>query len=204
MEMYTMQQLSTRWGISYQAARMFIFRHREELEGHIQVATKGRQQYLDEVAVKMLEERRRSAPIILKHDDQVEEIEDLRQKMETLRSLYEQSQAELVASQKQALSIHERALEIQTKYTALIEQRDQDAEQMRQTIAEEIRTSARAEVETEIRKEVSAQVDKLEQQHKTDLETIQDLRRQLQAAQQHTSPTERTRTPLRALFSRKR
>ena len=75
MELVTIKQFADSQGISYEAVRKQVVRYSEELSGH--VVRKNRTQYLDEVAVKFLQERRRESPIILQNMDQGEEISRL-------------------------------------------------------------------------------------------------------------------------------
>lgn len=192
MEFMTIRQVAASCNVSYEAIRKSVSRYSKDLEGHITTEPHGKTIYLDEYAVIFLKERRRLHPVVARSTDQQEEIDTLRNNLEQSRIRYEELQAKLSQALEKVVSSQEQALQIQNKYLALIEQREHEAEQVRQ------------QIETEIQKEVSAQVDKLEQQHEADVKTIEALRKELEVMRQHTSPTERNRSPLQALFRRKR
>lgn len=124
----TIAELADKWGISYQAARKFVQRHQKEIAEHIHRPNKGRLQTIDETGVKMLEERRQSRPVIVRYNDRTEEIDELRKQLESLRALYNQSQAKLVAVQNKVIEMHEQAEEalvITGKYNLLMMDHEQ-------------------------------------------------------------------------------
>ncbi len=67
MDVMTLKQYAEMKGITYEAVRKQIVRYQKELEGH--VLKKGRTQYLDEVAVEFLSDRRRQSPVVVAMED---------------------------------------------------------------------------------------------------------------------------------------
>ena len=108
MELVTIKQFADSQGISYEAVRKQLHKYSEELSGH--VIPKDRTRYLDEVAVKFLQERRRESPIILQNMDQGEEISRLMDQVEYLRAQLVSAQNKLLESQERIISLKLRRL----------------------------------------------------------------------------------------------
>lgn len=69
-------------GVTYEAVRQSVKRYSTELEGHIH--QEGRTQFLDDEAVKFLDEHRNRNPVVIIQQDKDEQIEQLRQEKEAL------------------------------------------------------------------------------------------------------------------------
>lgn len=68
--------------MTYEAVRQSVKRYGDELEGHIH--QEGRTQFLDDEAVKILDEHRAKNPIVIIQQDKDDLIEQLRQEKEAL------------------------------------------------------------------------------------------------------------------------
>ena len=66
--------------ITYEAVRAQVKRYREELDDHI--IQDGRTQYLDEIAVAFLDERRQKNPVVVYQQSKDEAIEAMRLELE--------------------------------------------------------------------------------------------------------------------------
>ena len=66
--------------ITYEAVRSQVKRYREQLEDHI--IQDGRTQYLDDIAVAFLDERRQKNPVVMYQQSKDEAIEEMRRKLE--------------------------------------------------------------------------------------------------------------------------
>ena len=134
MELVTIKQFADSQGISYEAVRKQVVRYSEELSGH--VIRKDRTRYLDEVAVKFLQERRRESPIILQNMDQGEEISRLMDQVESLRAQLVSAQNKLLESQERIISLQDeaqKALEDKARYTALLEDNETQKKKLQET-----------------------------------------------------------------------
>ena len=134
MELVTIREFADLQGITYEAVRKQVVRFSEELSGH--VVRKNRTQYLDEVAVKFLQERRRESPIILQNMDQGEEISRLMDQVESLRAQLVSAQNKLLESQERIISLQDeaqKALEDKARYTALLEDNETKEKKLQET-----------------------------------------------------------------------
>ena len=134
MELVTIKQFADSQGISYEAVRKQLHKYSEELSGH--VIPKDRTRYLDEVAVKFLQERRRESPIILQNMDQGEEISRLMDQVESLRAQLVSAQNKLLESQERIISLQDeaqKALEDRARYTALLEDNETQKKKLQET-----------------------------------------------------------------------
>ena len=134
MELVTIKQFADSQGISYEAVRKQLHKYSEELSGH--VIRKDRTRYLDEVAVKFLQERRRESPIILQNMDQGEEISRLMDQVESLRAQLVSVQNKLLESQERIISLQDeaqKALEDKARYTALLEDNEAKEKKLQET-----------------------------------------------------------------------
>ena len=134
MELVTIKQFADSQGISYEAVRKQLHKYSEELSGH--VIRKDRTRYLDEVAVKFLQERRRESPIILQNMDQGEEISRLQAQLESMRAQLVSAQNKLLESQERIISLQDeaqKALEDRARYTALLEDNETQKKKLQET-----------------------------------------------------------------------
>lgn len=93
----------------------------EKLEGHIHELTLGNKQakFLDEEAIKILDEASKQTPSVAIIDCKDERIEELEKELEELRTKYEESQNKLIQAQSMIISNNEKLLEMSEKMLAL-------------------------------------------------------------------------------------
>lgn len=82
--MQTIKEYAIAAGISYQAARKTVEKYADDLKGH--VVTQGRTRYLDDEAVRVLNEHRAPKTLILGAESQRAEIERLRSENDDLKN----------------------------------------------------------------------------------------------------------------------
>lgn len=182
--MLSLRQIAERQNVSYEAIRKQVVRYEEDLKGHI--AVKNRTQYLDEWAVKFLQDRRRESPVVIVNQEKEEELKDLKDQVETLRTQLLTAQKELLKSQEERLKAQDQiillqeesrtTLEARIKYTALLEENKAKEAEL---------TVAKSRIE-DLQKEHDEDRDKLEEILKlreTDQVTIEDLRKERDEAQ---------------------
>ena len=177
MELVTLKQYAEDQKISYEAVRKQVVRYAEELSDH--VIKKDRTQYLDEVAVKFLTEKRRESPIVLVNMDQSEENQRLKEQLEMLKAQLMTAQNELLKEKDRVIELQDEAkktIEDRAKYTALLE--DNKAKD------EKIGNLSRQIVEKDGQIEsIQKEADSLRKQSEEDKKTIEDLSRERDEAQ---------------------
>ena len=134
MELVTIKQFADSQGISYEAVRKQLQKYSEELSGH--VIRKDRTRYLDEKAVEFLQERRRESPIVLQTIDQGEEIGRLQDQVESLKAQLVTAQNKLLEAQERVISLQDeaqKALEDRARYTALLEDHEDQKRKLQET-----------------------------------------------------------------------
>ena len=107
-------------GISYEAARQQVNRHKDALEGHIM--REGRTQYLDDIAVGILDETRTKQPIIMQEVNDRQELEDLRAQNATLL-------LKITELQDQLLSERAKVVQHKKKMMGMLDSSDEDTNQ---------------------------------------------------------------------------
>ena len=134
MELVTIKQFADSQGITYEAVRRQVARYSEELSDHI--IRQNRTQYLDEKAVEFLKERRRESPIVLQTIDQGEEIGRLQDQVESLKAQLVTAQNKLLEAQEKVISLQDeaqKALEDRARYTALLEDHEDQKRKLQET-----------------------------------------------------------------------
>lgn len=134
MELVTIKQFADSQGITYEAVRRQVARYSEELSDHI--IRQNRTQYLDEKAVEFLKERRRESPIVLQNMDQGEEIGRLQDQVESLKAQLVTAQNKLLEAQERVISLQDeaqKALEDRARYTALLEDHEDQKRKLQET-----------------------------------------------------------------------
>lgn len=81
MNVISLRDYAEQKNISYEAVRQQVARYKVELEGH--VIKDGRQRFLDEEAVAILDGKRNKSPVTIIQQNKDDEIEALRQQKET-------------------------------------------------------------------------------------------------------------------------
>ena len=182
--MLSLRQFAERQNVSYEAIRKQVVRYEKELKGHISV--KNRTQYLDDWAVKFLQERRRENPVVIVGQEKEEELKSLKDQVETLRTQLLTTQKEFLKSQEERLKAQDqiillqeesrKTLEARIKYTALLEENKAKEAEL---------TVAKSRIE-DLQKEHDEDRGKLEEILKLredDRKTIEDLQRERDDAQ---------------------
>lgn len=85
MNVITLNDYAKQHNISYEAVRQQVVRYASELEGHL--IKDGRQQFLDEEAVAFLDAKRQKNPVVIIQQNKDEEIEELKNLVENLRTV---------------------------------------------------------------------------------------------------------------------
>ena len=154
MSAITLAQYAENNHITYESVRQSVNRYRDQLGDHI--FKQGRTQFLDEEAVKILDERRRLSPVVVVNEDRVAELESLRAEVEELRTkLIETQDKALALSEKYIALESDRALVAETR-AELTESRMEAREQERRAmVAEAALTAANEEIQR-LRADLSA------------------------------------------------
>lgn len=172
MELMSIREFADLQGITYEACRKQVARYSEELSGH--VIQKNRTRYLDEVAVKFLQERRRESPIILQNMDQGEEISRLQEQMDALKAQLVSAQNKLLESQERIISLQDeiqKTLEDKARYTALLEDNEAKEKKLQET------ESLLSEIQR-ARDDDQRTIEEIRRQQDEDRKTIEDLQKQ--------------------------
>lgn len=82
IQMISIKDYAQENGVSYEAVRQQVVRYKEELAGHIR--KQGRTQYLDDVAVAILNDHRAQNPVVVYNKDAGEQLRSLQAKVEEL------------------------------------------------------------------------------------------------------------------------
>ena len=189
--MLSLRQFAERQNVSYEAIRKQVVRYEKELKGHISV--KNRTQYLDDWAVKFLQERRRENPVVIVGQEKEEELKNLKDQVETLRTQLLEVQKELLKSREEHLKAQDRIIELQdeakktiedrAKYTALLE--ENKAKESELTVAKSQIEFLQTTIDG-VRKdwmEDQKTIEDLQKLRETDQKTIEDLRKERDDAQ---------------------
>lgn len=105
----SIKDYASRKSVSYEAVRKQVVRYKDELDEHITVVN--RTQYLDQFAVEFLDRKRAESPIIVQEEARIDEIEELKAKVEALTN--------------QLLTNQQKLVELQDIRVNLIEQNNQ-------------------------------------------------------------------------------
>lgn len=139
--MISLKEYAKKNHITYEAVRAQVKRYRAELDDHI--IQDGRTQYLDDVAVAFLDERRQKNPVVVYQQSKDETIEAMRQELE---GAYKKiaTQADRIAELQQfKIETMERRQELEDARTAQ-ERRSQELLQREAAMDEEVRAAVQA------------------------------------------------------------
>ena len=124
-------EYAKRHNVTYEAVRQQVVRYKKDLEGHI--TKKGNAQYLDDEAVKFLDEKRQDNPVVVIQADKDETIERLEREksnllIELARSKDEtaRSREEVAEGLKKQLVLLEEKSELQTKLQLIETQQENE------------------------------------------------------------------------------
>lgn len=130
--------------VTYEAVRAQVKRYQDELAGHL--IKDGRQQFLDDVAVAFLDERRQKNPVVVYQQSKDEAIEELRQEREALYKKIAMQADEINTLQRFKIETMEKRQQLEDAKTAQ-ERRQRELDQREADIAEEVRTAVQEATE---------------------------------------------------------
>lgn len=116
--MTTIKEYAKEHDVSYEAVRKQVERYKKELDKHI--IKKNRTQYLDDVAVNFLNERRAEKQIIIADTDTVE-LEELRIENERLKAEQDILKNQIIALQGELLKEKDSVKQLQIEKIELLE-----------------------------------------------------------------------------------
>lgn len=108
----TIKEYANNRGITYEAARQAVKRHRDELGEHASTPGKKQALELDEVAVELLDGWRSSSPIVILAETQADELDRLRRENDLLKD-------QVIALQDQLLQERASAAALTVRVEAL-------------------------------------------------------------------------------------
>lgn len=108
----TIKEYAASRGVTYEAVRQVVKRHREELGEHAASPGKNQALELDAVAVELLDGWRASSPVVVLAASQSEELERLRRENDALKN-------QVIALQGQLLQERSAAAELSGRVEAL-------------------------------------------------------------------------------------
>lgn len=149
MSIISLKDYAKQKNISYEAVRQQVVRYGVELGEHI--IKDGRQQFLDDVAVAFLDERRKKNPVAIYQIEKDDEIDRLENENKELL-------LKLAAAQEQTIKLQEEYRQISEK-AAKIALLESDNEAARSRAAEAER---RADVADQARREVESAFERLQ------------------------------------------
>lgn len=103
--MITINEYAADHQVSYEAIRRQLVRYENDLAGH--VITQGKKKYLDDVAVKFLDGKRKGNPIAVRHEAEHNESDMMKAQIDALKN--------------ELLSAQQKIIEMQTANQLLIE-----------------------------------------------------------------------------------
>lgn len=140
MDYTSLKEFAEQHNISYEAARKSFTRYAKDLEGH--TVMKDRTRMLDEYAVKYLEEKRRSSPIITIVEGSREDVKRLEEEVAALREQLLSAREDYIQLQNKHVRAQNRIIDLQeTAREALImrekyEQQQKEVDTIRREAAE--------------------------------------------------------------------
>ena len=106
--MISLKDYAEKHSVSYEAVRKQVNRYREDLGEHIYKVE--RTQYLDEEGEAFLDEKRASNPVVVVAHDKDEQIEELKQQNEALKTKVMQLQDLLISRDAKVMELQDRLL----------------------------------------------------------------------------------------------
>ena len=163
--------------ITYEAVRQQIKRYREQLDDHI--IQDGRTQFLDDIAVAFLDEKRQKNPVVVYQQGKDEQIEELQQevtrllrKQEALRDQIDELKEYKMLAEKERLALEDartaqerRQQELLLREAAMDEEVKtavQEATEAQKTELDELRVKEIEKVRSEAQKAAEVQIKKVE------------------------------------------
>ena len=171
--MISLKEYAKQNHITYEAVRAQVKRYREQLDDHI--IQDGRSQYLDDIAVAFLDERRQKNPVVVYQQSKDEAIEELRLEREGLYKQIADQAMVITALQQFKIDTMERRQELEDARTAQ-ERRERELQVREDGFAQEL-AAARQEASEEAQKaaeeKAAQELAKVQQQHQDELTEVQ-------------------------------
>jgi len=117
--MLSLKQYAEQKNISYEAVRKQVKRYKTELGDHIHLV--GRTQFLDDIAIEFLDDRRKSNPVVLIQEDKNERIQHLEAENKALLLKISELQEARLRDQEARLQDKEQIQQLQQEKLALLE-----------------------------------------------------------------------------------
>ena len=144
MNLMSLKDYAAKHNVTYEAVRQQVNRYQDKLEDHI--VRQGRQQFLDEWAVKFLDEHRAKNPVVIYQASQGEEIQRLQAENEALLKKVA-AQADRLADLSQWKADNALAIAAATQTQLLLEGTRAELEQAKQEAAAREEDAAKARQE---------------------------------------------------------
>lgn len=109
-DMVSIKEYAESKNVSYEAVRRQVKRYSKELNNHVQKV--GRTQYLDDVAVSFLDERRQTNPVVVFEKNKDEEIERLKEENRKLLLKVTELQEQLLEEKNKITLLQEEKIEL--------------------------------------------------------------------------------------------
>ena len=142
--MISLKDYAKQNNITYEAVRAQVKRYHQELEDHI--VRDGRTQYLDDVAVAFLDERRQKNPVVVYQQSKDEAIEAMRLKLEDAYRKIADQAVRITELQQFKLDTMEQRHLLEDAQAAQ-ERRERELAEREANIAEEIKTASQEAAE---------------------------------------------------------
>ena len=171
--MLTFKDYAEMNGVTYEAVRSQVKRYEKELDGHIRKV--GRKQFLDDVAIAFLDEKRQDHPVILKEQGKDDLIASLEAQVKHLLAENARLANEAAAAQKDAREIEKEnnALRLENKDVKFLQESVRSKDELIATQNAKI-----AEISLENKKKDESLTES-EKQLKTASDEVSELQREV-------------------------
>lgn len=166
MEVITIQELATQWGLTYEAVRQQVAKYKGELEGHVNKT--GGRTFLDTYAVDFIQSKRQPLPVVV---DNVE----LKAELAEAKTLANRSKEELLQAKEMIISLQQRINESQK---LLIDK----GEEQTKLVTDKIQAEAELKLLKGRYEDLQAQYSKLQAQFDSIQKDLQETKDQVSAA----------------------
>ena len=157
-------------GVSYEAVRQQVKRYQNELEGHIH--QEGRTQFLDDVAVAILNDHRAKNPTVLYDKGRDETIQQLRKEVDDLTAELDFYKTKLIQTQERLLLTEgaQARLEASESETKILREFLKDAKDEIQVLKDE-----KTDAVDQVRREYGEKIEELKDSFKQDLQKAKEV-----------------------------
>lgn len=191
MNVITIRDYARQHGVSYEAVRKQVVQYRKELNDHI--IMQGRKQYLDDEAVRILDDHRKKSAVSVVVEDRSVRIQELEEENKHLMAEIARLQAEGNAFRDQIIQLlteKQSYLEDKGRISLMLEQHEQQERELKTALKElsesrERAAQMQAEKEAMNRKmeEQEAEKSNMQDRLESSAEEAEELKKRLQEAQ---------------------